>query len=367
MKFKKYFQHLLKKNLLSLACLTLLFVVLYVVPILIEDYRAWNGGASSWIGLYYDNIIIAFGVLSVLIPMYSLAYKMNKRSVDMYYSLPISRTKILLAHYLVGLILLYASYTFAYFLGLCMIITRVSHLNYVYYLPLYFASLIPAFMLYTLTAFLYTRANTVIDGVVTVICVLFVLPVFFFTVNIVFGKCHWFTGAVDGDRFFPFGALIQISEKFGEALTTGKFEHWFVYYRGSALYHLNTDICELVGDVIWFLLAVAATVALFMTEKNCKAENCGQISESIFSYKVLIPVYLVLLTMVALKSETYELVFVVAFGAFLLSILYKRNIKIGWKFAIVLGASFMGAILLYCSLSVILEAIDYSYPIYLVP
>lgn len=360
MKMKKYCLYLLKKNLLPLACLTLCFVVVYVVPIIVENYWDWNMGRYNWITLYYDNIIIALGILSVLIPIYILSYKMNKRSVDMYYSLPISRTKILLANYLLGLVLLYASYTVAYWLGFLAVVAKINRIYLVYYLPLYFSSLIPAFILYTVTAFVYTRANTVIDGIMSVVGVMFLFSTLSWTVHEIVGTNSWFSGALNGDSFLPFGALTVITNKFGIALTHGKIEHWFVYqggawgYRGRE-YYMRQDAWMLVGDIVWLLIAAAATVGLFMTEKNCKAESCGQISESIFSYKVLIPAYTVLMTMLTLEDEGYTLLFVVIFAAFVLSVLYKRKIKIGWKFAIVLGVCVVGAVVLYYIISAILS------------
>ena len=364
---KKYFLHLLKKNLLPLACLTLFCVIMYVLPIMVEDYRYWNAG-GSYVYLYDGNVLLALGILSVLIPIYLLSYKMNKRSVDMYYALPISRTKILLANYLVGLILLYTSYTFAYWVGFIAIIARVEHLHLVYYVPLYFSSLIPAFMLYTITAFVYTRANTIVDGIITVAGVLFVLSMLSFTVHIVFNSVRWFSGALNGESFFPFNSLSQVSDKFGKALKTGTIAHWFVHWIGKGGYQdyeycMRLDMWDLVGDIVWFLLAVAATVGLFMTEKNCKAENVGQISESIFSYKVLIPVYMALLTMAALEGEEYTIMFIVLFAAFVLSVIYKRKLKIGWKYAIVLGACVVGAVVLYYIIAAILRipAVKYFY------
>ena len=354
---RKYFVQLLKKNLLPLACLTLLCVIVYVVPIAAENYYYWNT-YTTHVNLYYEYLAVALGCLSVLIPIYLFSYKMNKRSVDMYYSLPISRTKILVANFLVGLIMLYVSYTIAYLLGFMVIAARVQHLYLVYYLPLYFASLIPAFILYAVAAFVYTRANTVIDGIISVIGVLFLLTMLFSAYDTILRGYDVVSEVLDGEKFLPFGALLQANAYIGRGLTTNKVGLWFserrinhTGYRAELL----SDIYELMGDILWLLLAVAATVALIVTEKNCKAENCGQTSESIFSFKVLIPAYTALLTILTLDNEEYTLLFVVLFAAFVLSVIYKRKINIGWKFAVVLAACVMGAAVLYYVSTAILD------------
>ena len=74
---RKYFAHLLKKNLLPLACLTLFCLIVYVVPISVTNYSYWNSLGLldahyqySHHDLYYVNISVVLGLLSVFIPIY---------------------------------------------------------------------------------------------------------------------------------------------------------------------------------------------------------------------------------------------------------------------------------------------------------
>ncbi len=353
---KKYFVHLLKKNLLPLACFTLFCVILYVVNLAVEDYSLCNdvtypGGKDLGVG----NLAIAFGMLSIFIPIYIFSYKMNKRSVDMYYSLPICKKKLLAANFLVGLILLYVPYTFSYLLGFVIIAAKVKRLYLIYYLYLYLASIVPGFILYAVTAFVYTRANTVLDGILFVIGALLLLSIAFLTVYHILRRYDWYPGGIEGEAFLPFTPLSQVIDSFRYSMTKGEIgDKWFTFterelaspenYRLA----LSADVCTLVGCILWTLLAIGATVGLFMTEKNSKAENCGQISNSVFGYKVQIPAYTVLLPafMLGIGGEIFGLC-AVAFGVFVLSVIYKRSIKIGWKFAVVLIACLVVGILLY--------------------
>lgn len=346
---KNYFKHLLKKNLLPLACLTLFCLVLYVIPISTTSYSYWNDyyPTDSYPyyyepSLYYSTITVALALLSVFVPIYIFSYKMNRRSVDMYYSLPVSKTKILAVHFLVGLILMYGSYSIAYLLGFILIAAKVRRLYLIYYLCLYLASIVPAFITYAVTAFIYTRANTVIDGIISVAGALCFMAMVVSTLYCLFDYFPWYISGITGSWFFTFTPLVQVASVFGKAIKFGSVQLWFTT---NNAYQLGGEISALVGGILWMLIAASATAGLFLAEKNSKAENCGQISDSIFCYRVQIPAYLAMFTLVAWEaSSNIVLLCAIAFGAFVLSIIYKRSIKIGWKFLIVLGACIIGGV-----------------------
>ena len=120
---------------------------------------------------------------------------------------------------------------------------------------------------------------------------------------------------------------------------------------------MRREISELINAILWTMIAAAATMGMIFTEKNCKAENCRQISNSIFCFKVQIPVYTALVTAAAWgATENIPFLCAIAFGAFVMSMIYKRTIKIGWKFAVVLAACFLGGILF----SIITNALIYA-------
>ncbi len=338
----KYFKHLIKKNIIPLVCFTIFLMLIYVLPILTENY-AYVEVANTSRYLHLDDLILALIFISILVPIYIFSYKMNKRSVDMNFSLPITRRKILIAHFLVGLIIIYASYTIAYWAGFVAIITKIKGLYKIYYLYLYLATLFPTFIIYSVTAFIYTRANTIVDGVISVIGALF-LP--YVVVLAVDRLCLWGYSSVIGEEQFLFiRPLMLIGEKFKWAIAGSNYD---VRIKGG----------ELFAMIMWSLFAVASTVGLIAYEKYDKAENCGQISESLFCYKLQIPVYTALLISLAVYILGDAVVIcMIVFIAFVLSIIYKRTIKIGWKFAVVFASSVVIGILL----SVISTAIFGSY------
>lgn len=361
---KKYLKYQLKKNLLPFTVLVLFCVIVYVIPLLTESYRGWNNSSPMpppgikpdddyfyyervYLELYTGNILIALGVMCALVPIYMFAYKMNKRSVDMYYSLPISRTKIAAVHFIVGLLYVLAAYTLGYFLGFAVVAAKVKRLYLVNYLFLYLATLIPAFTIYALSAFFYTRANTIIDGIVFIVAGIFspfiIATILSFLISIATSSAN----VMPTGEFVIWQPLDTINNFFRNAIKYGLADTSYSWSFDPKSTWYKHDVCELVGAILMTVGAVGGTCGMLLTEKNCRAENCGQVSDSIFGYKVAIPLYTVALFMM-LGSEIL-LLCIFAFAAFVATVIYRRTIKIGKKqamlFAIYIVVAFVFAML----------------------
>ena len=364
---RKYFTQLLKKNLLPFACLTLFCLIIYVLPISVHSYDMWNNnydnfiaqnGVGPYIDIYHGNISIALGIMCVFVPMFMFAYKMNKRSVDMHYSLPINKTKILISHFLVGLILTLGSYTIAYFLGFVAITIKVEHLHLINYLWLYLGSLIPAFVIYSITSFIYTRANTKSDGAISVIGTICIFAAFVLMISDFVSFCSRNNSShgISADSFLPFVALSEVRTIFGELIKYGKSDYlWFSKPQNSVRFTI--DLCALISSVLWTILGITATFGLIFTEKKSKAENCGQISESIFCYRIQIPIYTIMFVATALVVGDFYSFIVVVFAMYVLMAIYRRTFKIGSKYAIILGLSIACGMILYAIPAIIINLI----------
>ena len=69
----------------------------------------------------------------------------------------------------IGLILVFVPYAVAFFAGISVVAMREHFYRFGYYFPYFFISLPLGFLLYGFYAFIFTRANTVLDGVVFMI------------------------------------------------------------------------------------------------------------------------------------------------------------------------------------------------------
>lgn len=336
---KKYFLYELKKNVYPLCAIAFIMTVAYILPLAVSEYPEE----------YILLLPIYVGITAIAVPVWLNFYKMKKRSIDLYYSLPVSRRKIISVRYLIGLIAVFAPYTLAFWLGALVVACKMTTVYPVWFVPYYFLSLIPVYILYSFSAFAFTRANSFIDGIVFIVFLMFAVTMIVFTFRNLATRKAW-----DNYECFylmPYDPLVSVTSFFREMID----------YNKSDFFIRKEDLVQeyrIAGFVINCTLSGGATFYLLFGEKYSKAERVGQISESLFGYKVMIPFYTVcLLSMCCLKPNYYSyysnfetsLVFemlAVIIGAFMLTVLYRRTVKIGKKQALILGISIAAGIIL---------------------
>lgn len=263
---------------------------------------------------------------------------MKKRSVDLYYALPLTHTKILLVNFLVGIIELYFIYTVAYWLGAISVILNIKEsIKPIYYIPQYFATLLPLYFIYAITSFIYTRANSAGDGFAFSILWFFAasLIMLFLVVILPSEPAFLYPG-----YYLPSAPL--------DAATT-----YFQYLIAGDSPGGPYTIFALPGFLYTALLAAGSTAGLFLTDKNTKAENAGQISDSWFGYKVMIPIYTVcLISMTIYLGAVNFLTVLIIIAMFVLTATFKRSMKIGKTQSIIFIASVLAGIFIGCIIGI---------------
>ena len=344
---KKYYLYELKKAIPAIITSTVILSVLYTVILLTtvtdipEDfYKIVPYDALLWLAA------IIGGFAAAAIPNIVTEYKMTKRSADLYYALPLSHKHILLVKYLVGLTHLYILYTAVFWLGAFTTITRIFPvLNLHAYVGAYFSSLIPIYFIYSITSFVITRANTKKDRGMFLCFWTFIVPAAMLIVlaMTLAGKPNG--AGLFGDYYYDgtyYQSTLYIYPWHYTAwaplnLSIDYFQD--ILIKGKEIYP-QPDTAELVNLIIGFsltaLMSIGSTIGLFMTEDRLKAENAEQISDSLFGYKTMIPAYSFILAFFA--WETVFLVITVATLAYVVTVIYKRTLKVGWKSAIYIAA-----------------------------
>ena len=334
MSAKKYFVFELKKALFAICSIALIMTAITVAAILTTPYSG-RGMAESGI----RAIVFMTVALAAVVPIWMMSYRMKKRSVDLYYSLPLKRTQILRVKYLLGLIAVYAPFTVAFFLGALAAVIRYPSgaIAGQYYFAAYLAALPAIFCIYSIMSFVFTRAQRTLDGIVFVIFWLFAM----FAVASVVGR---FFDGVQARLFTPIAPLSQVSYSFRDYI---ELPNW-----SGSRYGDNYLVKMTIGFILTGLQAIAATVLLFVTEPKAKTENIGGVSSSPFGYKVMIPLFTVCLLMyIDIIDSSYEiyLAVIVVSLAYMLTALYKHTFKIGKVQAII----FVGSIVLGIILSIV--------------
>lgn len=326
MSAKKYFLYELKKSLFPIVALALIVSVVTVTGV----FAAPTESGMPRYGMPQTGVGYAAvwaGLLAAFVPVWVFGYKTKKRSVDLYYSLPLSNMQILCVKYFIGLIAIVAPFTVGYFLGALSATVHYASgvLSGGYYMLTYLACLPSLFCVYSICAFAFTRANRLLDGLVF-IGLWIILPLFFF---------NFIARVIDYDVFpegyLCFSPLSLVAQNLGEYIV--------VPIKHLPLTLCVEEICAVTAVSAW---AVAACVLTFVLEKKFKAENTGGISDSYFGYRTVLPIItLSLIGSLNLGDYISQIILFVVTCAvsYLMTVLYRRSFKIGKRAAIVFAAS----------------------------
>jgi len=288
---KKYFLYELKKNALSALIITVFACAIYLVGVLTANFEPIEypydnmGGMRTIIPNSLISIpLITLMVLCTLIPILMFSFKMSSRQADCFYSMPIRREKVYLVKSAVGLLLAVVPYTVAYWLGFVVTACKPNGFLLSAFVPVFFISLPLAVVLFGINAFVFTRANRPIDGVI-------------------FIALYSCAGAMLMGSVFRFIASFSSEKVYSIYNYLGTdFSSWFTYSPLSWLTSKYTGIISRKTPTYkfeWLLYlfagvtGAAAWAGLFLTARSEKAENAERVSDSWFGYKVLVPFYLV--------------------------------------------------------------------------
>ena len=329
---KRYFSYELKKNLGAFVVITAIMSVLYVITTstaTLFDGRPWADvlsnrwryNRSTQIGVIYTML----GIISFVVPVLMYSFKMNKRSIDAFYSLPVKREKIYLVKTLVGLFLVLVPYTIAYWLGFLTIALRENYFYLIHYFSGYFGGLLYGICIYGICSFAFTRANRIIDGVIFILAYTFVGCMVVGTIGEIFDI--WVSDFIW--NFTPFGGLIDFGNNINSLIRCDRLERYYEWNTSMFLYPV------LFASISYFLM--------FFLLKYEKGENAEQNSDSWFGYRTLIPVYMALFlgfVHVTLRSWNEVLLFVClsVVSGVVLTIVYKRKVFFGWRCCCMIGA-----------------------------
>ena len=323
--FGRYLQYRLKQSTLR----TIVFTILSVMVCLIvtsdassstihEEYRTT--------GIYMLAIIL--GIICTLIPILELSVFKTRRNLDTLYFFPIKRTKMALAHYLSGAIQIFTVYTVS-FASVWIYLLATTDCFRLGYMPLYYLlSLLLGWVMYSIFTFLFSEGNTVPDGIL--FCALWA-----FVAYLVMYVFHSYVLSAVLDR----KVWLELESLSGWGVIYAPINNLTVIFQdlievnrasdAGASYYVNYAdryMAQMYMFFVWGVVGIAASFGFFFNFKRKGAHLAGEISDSPFGYKLLIPVYgygLLLL------SDGLEIMSVIIFALMLVGyFIYRRSFKI---------------------------------------
>lgn len=310
----KYFLYLLTKRMpliigITLIMITAMFMFIFSVAFSVEitDYfnRSRLGKQYGMFFTYY----LALGVLCVIVPMIEFGFRCKKRSIFKLYSFPISRRKLYLAIYLVGLIEILVPFliTFAIF---PKIFAFTPYFNK--YWQLYLLAIIPTIiLLYSYCVFFFTRASSLINSIIIELLALYGLTAICSSINAVIQlKTN-----IDCPSSFFLG-LSFVSYFFNDLCNGVVLKEAFYW--------------NLVTIILFAVVSIFAFVLFIVTSEQTTGEDVTSEPDSWFGYKSLIPVLGILC------STSWWMLIVTIPATIILYVLYLKKKREKRKYCVII-------------------------------
>ncbi len=341
--FGRYLGYRLEKSLpgtliFAIATLAISFVT---VSDGIGRPRLENNESSLYI------LAIILGGLCTLIPILELSDFKNRRNLDTLYVFPINRWKMALVHYVSGLIQVVAVYSLCFFSSWAYLELKTDYFALGYMFFYYILSLLVGIAIYSIFCFLFMQGNTVMDGILFCFLWIFVLYFVGWTIRADLLKQflddmgYWESSAnFATDWGLIYSPLNNLTVIFQDLTETNKqaLEH---YYRDA---YAARYMREAYMFFVWGALGLAAAAGYFITFIKKGAEKTGEISDSWFGYRILIPAYgYSLLLMFDMGDMIMTvLIFALMIGGY---VTYRRGFKFKPSDIIVTGCGVLAVLL----------------------
>ena len=256
-----------------------------------------------------------------ILPLIVFSYVHNKKAVDTYCSLNMSRSTMLFT----GLIYCFVAALIPYILSLS--ITLLNGIlcgigsKYITVLELFLTACVTYLMVIVFNSFIYFLANSIIDGVVILIAY-YMIPAMILFSGSTFESSYLVGVNVIGDFFYKI--LVYLSP-----ISLSIVEYSSVTFGGYTYEYLISSY------VVTVLYIVLFTFLLFKTFNNRKVERAGNYSDGFFAYPFIIGFYTILGLFIIASTRIVKNVYgtvifyVLLFAAYFIgNFIYKRKFSL---------------------------------------
>ena len=315
---KNYFNYLIKSKKYFL-----------IVLCIIQAIFAFTGFGKSPANLSFlgNSVIISYafgGAVAFILPLVIFSYVHDKRAVDTYFSLNVSRKSLLFTGLIFCLWTCFSSYL------VTIIITAIGYLVsgiLVTYLKTLLLALLISFISYTLVivfnTFVYLFANSIVDGIIVLIAYYF-LPLALYIMAITFqGTFLVGVSYVEETLSNYLAYLSPITLSIYNFLGVGLFGE----------ININVSISYIIVSIIYIVIFA---ILLFKTFISRKVERAGNYSDYFFAYPFVITCYTIIClfaiaSMYRKLTDDYSFIilYLLLFIAYLAgNFIYKRKFKL---------------------------------------
>lgn len=334
--FRKYFVYHFRSTFLRFVIIAVLALLVVSVSVSVYDGPYYSKDLAM--GARYQAVNISVlntlaAIISTVIPILELVPFKSKRNMDTMLFLPIDRRKMAAVHFINGFAHVFLINLICFATTFFILIANSAIILYPWsFLLLFAVNLLGSFIVYSVTAFIFDRANTTADGIVWLVIYSFIGLLIFTSIREVYGDI---TGTFSYPRRYdilsessmsPYSVLFflcnGIEKRFFSSITYIK--------TGNTIEILNSHNSKIYSPYInaaflWAALAIACAFGFIWLFKNKRPEEIGGISSSPFGYKVLLPVTAI--AVISCDADEIALIAIMLVVMIVGYIIYRRSIR----------------------------------------
>lgn len=278
-----YFLSILKKRIPIIIALTILFMIAAVTVNNTSSYITVALENDSIIQIPKKGLFLVFAIeiiaVSIIVVLVEFSFKMNRIQAQQAYTFPIKREKLFLSRYLVGLFEIIIPFTVSFFVSALLVYNAETLYDSKYIFLYYPFALVALVLLYSTMSFIYCRANNILDGIVGILLSIGAPLILGASVQTILNRNG--IQLLNSFYFCPL-YVIDMPTKFVEAKLIGQsFDFSFV---------------EAGFYIFWVVVQVVVIGFMSFFNKRTKIEDLTNTSNSIFVYKVFLPLSIICLT-----------------------------------------------------------------------
>ena len=339
----RYFKHHAKDTIIRAAIIT--FICLVIVTMVAqgvnETYQRQKEYSENWYVYGYSEdftwtldpslgFFVAFSaILTTLLPMLELACFNSRKYLDSAFSFPIARISLISVNLINGFLQFLAAYTLSFIWYTIALLPCADKISYPALWSFFFISLLCSLFYYAVNAFFFSVCNSTVDGFLTAVAWQFIIALILVTL------CEMFDGNFEEEIILTilWMPLVQICDYFS-SISRG---------RSVVVPDLGTDNPY---AMLIYLIVVPILTALFIAGilyffNKKRTESAGEISNTPFSYKTLLPVCTGLLIYWAFEGEAAIISILALIFSTVGYIIYRRGVKLKIFDIVVISACFV--------------------------
>ena len=336
--FKKYFIYHFKSTFFRLVVVTVLSALLVLTFVSTKYYSDSTHSYKFSVDLNVLRFIVL--TISIVIAILEFLPFKNRRNLDTTLFLPVDRYKMAAIHFINGFLHILLTIIICFAITFFLLIGNHHPLNIGNFILLFAFSAFGSLAAYSVTAFVFERANTTADGIIWLIFYSFIW-VFVYNVGealyiglsgITLRDFNSTPHAISAGIFSPYFLIFSVWSTVQRILIPNYIITTADQEVVKKAVH-NTDVSlqssDITGMIVWSILIPLCIFVLIWMFAKKRPENTGSISDSAFGYKILLPVSAISIsTSLGATIENVGFYVIMLISLIIGYIIYRRSIKL---------------------------------------